>query len=375
MAGASAMSTTSTRPGHLFIGLKSGTTLDGLDAVLADLGTNPMTLASQWQAFPDDVKTELQALHVPGHDELDRTAQLGQRIAGLCAEAVTALLAQTGLRALAVRGIGCHGPTVRHQPALGYSLQVNNPSLLAELTGIPVVTDFRARDLAAGGQGGPLAAAFHATLFHHPEVHRAVVNIGGIANITDLPPKGKVIGFDCGPGNLLMDAWVKRHWGCDYDPGGSLSAQGRVLERMLQGLQAHPYYSRMPPKSAGRGDFSLDWVSGLAPANARPEDVLTTLLELTVRGIANAVRSYCAGAREIWLCGGGAHNLELRRRLATYLPNQRMGVTDELGVHVDWVEAFAYAWLAQSCLDGHAGNLPAVTGARGTRILGAIYPA
>lgn len=369
------MSITSTRAGHLFIGLKSGTSLDGLDAVLADLGPNPLILASQWQAFPEDIRAELLALQQPGQNELDHAAQLGQRLAGLYAEAVGALLAQTGVQATAVRGIGCHGQIVRHQPALGYSLQVNDPARLVELTDIPVVADFRARDLAAGGQGGPLAAAFHAALFRHPSVHRVLVNIGGIASLTDLPTGGRVTGFDCGPGSLLMDAWVKRNWGCDYDPGGSLSAQGRVHERLLQSLQAHPYYSRMPPKSAGRGDFSLDWLLGLVPASAKPEDVLATLLEFTVRGIANSVRSYSSGAREIWLCGGGAHNLELRRRLATYLPAQRMGVTDELGVHVDWVEAFAYAWLAQACLDGHAGNLPAVTGARGPRVLGAIYPA
>lgn len=369
------MSIAFTRTGNLFIGLKSGYSLDGLDAVLADLGSSPMILASQWQPFPEDMAAELAALQQPCQDELDRTEQLGQRMAGLYADAVGALLAQTGLKATAMRAIGSHGQIVRHQPARGYIREVNAPARLAELTGIPVVADFRARDLAAGGQGGPLAAGFHAALFRHPNVHRVVVNVGGVASLTDLPPSGRVGGFDCGPGTLLMDAWVKRHWGCDYDPGGSLSAQGRVLDRLLQSLQSNGYFSRQPPKSAGRGDFSPEWMLGMVPTSAGAEDVLTTLLEFTVRGIANSVRSYSAGAREIWLCGGGAHNLELRRRLAAYLPNLRMGVTDELGVHVDWVEAFAYAWLAQACLEGHAGNLPAVTGARGPRVLGTIYPA
>lgn len=368
------MSHAFTRTGNLFIGLKSGNSLDGLDAVLADLGASPMILASQWQAFPEDMAAELASLQQPCHDELDRIEQLGLRLAGLNADAVGALLAQTGVNATAIRAIGSHGQTVRHQPALGYSREVNAPARLVELTGIPVVADFRARDLAAGGQGGPLAAAFHAALFRHPGVHRVVINVGGIASLTDLPPSGRVSGFDCGPGTLLMDAWVKRNWGCDYDPGGSLSAQGRVLDRLLQSLQSNAYFSRPPPKCAGRADFAPDWMLAMVPASAKAEDVLATLLEFTVRGIANSVRSYSSGAREIWLCGGGAHNMELRRRLATYLPTLRMGVTDELGVHLDWVEAFAYAWLAQSCLEGRAGNLPAVTGARGPRVLGTIYP-
>lgn len=369
------MSDTQASTGLLYVGLMSGTSLDGVDAVLAELGNRPLILSSHWQAYPEDIKAELLALHRPGENELDRTARLSNRIASLYAEAVQAVLAQANVSTRRVRAIGCHGQTVRHQPARGYSLQLNNPALLAELTGITVVADFRGRDLAAGGQGGPLVPAFHAALFRRKDTHRVLVNLGGIASITDLPPGGPVIGFDCGPGNLLMDAWVKRHWGCDYDPGGNLSAQGRVLDKLLQALQAHPFLARKPPKSAGREEFDPAWLDALVPPAAQPEDVLSTLLELTVRGVANSVRSYCAGSREVWLSGGGAHNDELCRRLAGHLPNHRMGNTDELGVHVDWVESLACAWLAQQCLAGRVGNLAQVTGARGARILGAVYQA
>ncbi|HRH81289.1 MAG TPA: anhydro-N-acetylmuramic acid kinase [Thiobacillaceae bacterium] len=358
-----------------FIGLMSGTSLDGVNAVLAEMVPRPLILASLWLAYPEDIKAELLELQESGRHELARLGPLSNRIAGLYADAVHALLAQAGIQARVVRVIGSHGQAVRHQPSQGYSLQANNPALLAELTGIPVVTDFRSRDLAAGGQGGPLASAFHAAVFRQPGVHRAVANIGGIASLTYLPADGRVIGFDCGPGTLLLDTWVKRHWGCDYDPGGSLSAQGRVLDRLLQGFQSHPYFARTPPKSAGRQDFSIEWLDSHIPATAQPEDVLATLLELSVRAIANGVRGYCPGTREIWLCGGGAHNEELRRRLSAHLPGLRMGVTDELGVHVDWVETLACAWLARQCLAGHTGNLPQVTGARGARVLGALYPA
>lgn len=369
------MSDTQASAARYYIGLMSGTSLDGVNAVLAEMTPGPLILASLWLPYPEDIKTELLEMQAPGQDELARLGSLSNRIADLYAEVVHGLLAQAGIPARVVRAIGSHGQVVRHHPGQGYSLQANNPARLAEQTGIPVVADFRSRDLSAGGQGGPLAAAFHAAVFHRPGVHRVIVNIGGIASLTYLPADGRVIGFDCGPGTLLVDAWVKRHWGCDYDPGGSLSAQGRVLDRLLQGFQSHPYFARTPPKSAGRQDFPTQWLDSHIPAAAQPEDVLATLLELSVRAIANGVRGYCPGAREIWLCGGGAHNEELRRRLSAHLPGLRMGVTDELGVHVDWVETFACAWLARQCLAGHTGNLPQVTGARGARVLGALYPA
>ena len=358
----------------LYVGLMSGTSLDGVDAVLAEFEEEPALISGRWFAYPQELKQALLSLHRTGADELDRALRLGNHLADLYAAAVVGLLQQAGVPPERVRAIGCHGQTVRHQPALGYSLQINNPARLAERTGITVVADFRSRDIAAGGQGGPLLPAFHAARFRHPKLHRVIVNVGGIASLTDLPPEGRVIGFDCGPGNLLMDAWAKRHWGCDYDPGGGLAAQGKVQDRLLRDLLTHPFFSRSPPKCASREVFNQDWLGTHLRGDERPEDVLSTLLELTVRGIVHGVRQHCPGAQEVWLCGGGAHNEELLRRLGLHLPNLRVGTSAELGVTVDWVEAYAFAWLARQTLAGLPGNLPEATGAKGPRILGAIYP-
>ena len=358
----------------------SGTSLDGVDAALVDFsGASLSLLATHWLPYPDDLKTALLALHEPGPNELDQSCRLANRLADLYAETTHTVLAHAGVSSATVRAIGCHGQTVRHQPARGYTLQINNAARLAELTGITSVADFRSRDIAAGGQGAPLVPAFHARCFSAPHEYRVIVNIGGISNLTALPSEGHeygpVRGWDCGPGNLLMDAWTRRCFGYDYDAGGAIAARGHIDAALLSRMLAHPFLSAPPPKSTGREDFSLDWLLTLIQTKVPPEDVLTTLTELTARGIADAIKQHCPGMQAAYLCGGGAHNQTLSTRLSALLPAARVEPTDRLGIAVDWVEAAAFAWLAKRTLEGKSGNLPAVTGAHGERILGAIYPA
>jgi anhydro-N-acetylmuramic acid kinase len=250
-----------------------------------------------------------------------------------------------------------------------------NGALLAELSGIRVVCDFRSRDIAAGGEGAPLVPAFHRAVFAHPERSRAIVNIGGIANITHLPPGGTVTGFDCGPGNVLMDGWIAAHRDLPYDAGGDWAAQGEFLPELLQRLLGNEFFDRPPPKSTGRDMFNLLALRRLLAGNERPVDVQATLCELTAAAIARALDRHCADAKEVYLCGGGARNTRLLDRLAALLPGRRLGLTDALGIAAESVEAAAFAWLAQRTLAAEPGNLPEVTGARGSRVLGAVYPA
>jgi anhydro-N-acetylmuramic acid kinase len=370
------VATTSLPLTDLYLGLMSGTSLDGVDAALVDFAQpRPNLLTTCWLPYPDEIKTALLALHEPGPNELDQSCCLANQLAELYAEATQAALAQAKIKATAVRAIGCHGQTVRHQPARGYTLQINNAARLVELTGITTVADFRSRDIAAGGQGAPLVPAFHAHCFGAPEEHRVIVNIGGISNLTDLPPGGLVRGWDCGPGNLLMDAWTRRSFGCAYDAGGAIAARGRLDATLLSRLLAHPFLSAAPPKSTGREDFSLEWLLALTTHDAAAEDILASLTEFTAQSIAEAISAHCPGTQAVYLCGGGAHNQTLVSRLASFLPAVPIKPTDSLGIAVDWVEAAAFAWLAKRTLEGHSGNLPAVTGARGERVLGAIYPA
>ncbi|MBI5938780.1 MAG: anhydro-N-acetylmuramic acid kinase [Betaproteobacteria bacterium] len=359
---------------QLYIGLMSGTSLDGVDAVIVPLPGSTL-IAEHWLAYPDSLKQALLALHEPTGNELDRAARLANQLSETYADTVKQLLAKAGFDAANIRAIGCHGQTVRHRPADGYTLQLVNAARLAELTGITVVCDFRSRDIAAGGQGAPLVPAFHAAVFGSPELARVIVNIGGIANLTYLSPGKAVTGFDCGPGNMLMDAWVRRHWRQAYDDGGLLASQGEVLPALLERLLAHPFLSAMPPKSAGREEFNLAWLDGMLSGQEVPADVLRSLLELTAEAIARDIRRHCGDAREVYLCGGGARNRLLRGTLANKLGGLHVGLSDDLGVPADWVEAMAFAWLASKTLNGEPGNLPEVTGAAGPRVLGAIYPA
>lgn len=360
---------------EFYLGIMSGTSLDGIDVALVDLTTAPALLASHFQPYPPALVTTLLDLHTPGLDELHRAQLATRQLAHGYADAVRTLLRQTGVEAHQVRAIGCHGQTIRHQPQQGYSLQLNNGALLAELSGIAVVCDFRARDLAAGGQGAPLVPAFHDRVLRHSGIHRAILNIGGIANLTDLAPDRPTTGFDCGPGNLLMDAWIARHRGVAYDADGAWANSGKVLPALLQSLLAEPYFASPPPKSTGRDLFNLDWLESRLNGDETAEDVQATLLALTADSIAMAVRSHCAGTEELYLCGGGAHNGALTDRLRAALPRCSIRNTEVLGIAADWMEATAFAWLAQQALRLQPANLPAVTGARHPCILGAIYPA
>jgi anhydro-N-acetylmuramic acid kinase len=359
-------------PQH-FVGLMSGTSLDGVDAALVDFEATPGRLvAHHFVPFPEDVRGAALALCTPGPDELDRAGSLANRIAVLYAEAVEALLAKTGRPPVAA--VGAHGQTVRHRPERGYTIQLLNASLLAERTGLRVVADLRSRDMAAGGQGAPLVPAYHAACFARTDRHRVIANIGGIANVTDLAPARAVTGFDTGPGNVLLDLWAHEHLGTRYDAGGAWAASGRVVETLLASMLAEPYFALTPPKSTGRELFHRGWMDRFDLRAAAPEDVQATLAALTARTIAQAVRRDCSGADEVLACGGGAHNAAVMTALAAALPGTRVATTAEAGADPDWVEAMAFAWLAREALAERPGNLPSVTGAAGPRVLGAIYP-
>ena len=361
---------------ELYVGLMSGTSLDGVDAVLADLSMDrPRMVGHRHRDFAPSLRIELLALNQSAGDELRRAALAANDLAREYASVVNTLLAQYSVNARTVNAVGCHGQTVRHQPADGYTIQLVNASLLAELTGTKVICDFRARDIAAGGQGAPLVPAFHRAVFASPDKHRVIVNIGGIANLTDLPPAAAVTGFDCGPGNLLLDAWVQQHLKQPFDRHGAWARTGKVIPELLAGLLADDYFRRPPPKSTGRDTFSSDWLTPRLTGTDKPADVQATLLALTATCIAEAIGKFCAGAQEVFVCGGGARNGALRELLSAQLAPRDVAATDLLGISAEQVEALAFAWLARQTLQSLPGNLPSVTGARGARVLGAIYPA
>lgn len=356
---------------ELYVGLMSGTSVDAVDAALVDLsGATPVTAGFASEPIPAALRSALLALQAPGDDELDRAARARVELTRLYAQVARHLI---GGRAAAVRAIGAHGQTVRHRPDLGYTLQLIDGALLAELAGTAVVCDFRSADLAAGGQGAPLVPAFHSAVFAHPSRRRAVVNIGGIANLSLLAPGEPVRGFDCGPGNVLLDGWCEAHTGEHFDRDGRWAASGKPDARLLDALLAEPYFARQPPKSTGRDLFDLAWLRRALPPSLAPQDVQATLVELTARTIADAARAF--GADEVLLCGGGANNATLVGRLSAMLAPADVASTARLGVDPQAVEAIAFAWLAARRVAGLPGNLPAVTGARGPRQLGALYPA
>ncbi|MDR3005114.1 MAG: anhydro-N-acetylmuramic acid kinase [Acidovorax sp.] len=370
---------------ELFIGLMSGTSLDGVDGVLVDLHQGLRVLRHASCGFDSTLRAELLALNSPdGKDELHRAALAANALTASYAKVVQQLLADSGVAASQVRAIGAHGQTVRHRPQMfdgtGYTLQLNAPALLAERSGITVVADLRSRDVAAGGQGAPLVPAFHHNVFGRPGETVLVLNIGGIANLSVLGADGSVLGFDCGPGNALMDGWCQRHTGQSYDDGGRWAASGRVLPTLLQRLQTEAFFAQQPPKSTGRDLFHADWLEAHLCAlpeasQAAPADIQATLTELTAASCADAVRRWGRGGTQLLVCGGGALNTYLMQRIAALLPGVAVGSTAERGLPPLEVEAAAFAWLAGQCLLGLPGNLPAVTGARGPRVLGAIYPA
>lgn len=364
------------QPEELYVGLMSGTSLDGVDAVLVDLSQpSPKLLAKYYLPLGDALKSDLLALHQPDHNELHQAQIAGNQLARLYAEAIHPLLSQTGIAAARISAIGCHGQTIRHCPEHGYTLQIGNAALLVELTGIAVINDFRSRDIAAGGQGAPLVPAFHDKIFRHPAIHRVIVNIGGISNLTNLPPHDHTSGFDCGPGNLLMDAWCARHTGKPFDTGGAWASSGKILPALLGRMLDEPFFALLPPKSSGRDLFNIAWLENKLRGDEAAEDVQATLLELTCSTIAQAILQYCGSVPEIYLCGGGAHNLTLCNRLAALLPDSSVQTTDTLDVDGDYLEAIAFAWLAQQTLHRKPANLPLVTGASHSCVLGAIHPA
>ena len=361
--------------GPLVVGLMSGTSLDGVDAVLVDFSAGqPHTLATFWLPYPAAVRQQALQLQAAQHDEIHSAALFANELARCYAEAVRQVLTGAGVDAAQVAAIGCHGQTIRHQPAAGYSVQLNNPALLAELSGIAVVADFRSRDIAAGGQGAPLVPAFHAAVFGDPQRHRIILNVGGMANLTDLNPGQTVRGFDCGPGNLLLDAWIERHKGQRYDDAGRWANEGQVLAGLLHSLLDEAFFATSPPKSCGRDEFNMAWLDSHLAGRERPEDVQATLLELTASSATTAIGRWCGKPDELFVCGGGARNPALMARLQHHLPDCPVAGTGALGQPADWVEAVAFAWLAWRTLHGQPGNLAEVTGARGPRILGAIYP-
>ncbi|MEO9078228.1 MAG: anhydro-N-acetylmuramic acid kinase [Rhodanobacter sp.] len=364
----------------LYIGLISGTSADSIDAVLVRFRHGlPQTLASHAHPWPASLRERMLAL---AQDEatldLDAWGRLDVEIGHQFADAASQLLAQSGTSATAVRAIGSHGQTLRHRPGGDYpfTLQAGDPNVIAERCRIDVVADFRRADVAAGGQGAPLLPALHAMLLAVPGRTRVVLNLGGIANVTVLRADGSVGGFDTGPANGLLDAWCQRHLGESFDRDGAFGASGQVLPGLLDAMLADPYFALPPPKSTGREYFHLEWLAAQTPLTSlNPADVQATLLELTSRSIAAAIEEYATTADEVIVCGGGVHHPLLMRRLGELLAPRTLHCTSAYGIDPDFLEATAFAWLARQRLLKLPGNLPAVTGARGPRVLGAIYSA
>ena len=361
-----------------YAGVMSGTSLDGVDAVIADFAPGNRqvcaTLGAAHLPFPPALHDELSALQKPGVDEIARGARAANALADLYAQAIAEAIDDAALDVRDIAAAGVHGQTVRHRPAEGWTVQLNNAARVAERTGLTVVADFRSRDVAAGGQGAPLVPAFHRALFGVDGVHRVIVNIGGIANITDLPPDGTVRGFDTGPGNALIDLWHARHRGGACDFHGAWAASGKVDTSLLARLTADPYFAAPPPKSTGRDLFNAAWLDDKVQGpTLSTRDVQATLTALSAHAIADAIRTHAPRATEVIVAGGGAHNGTLMEMLARGVAPRTLRTSTALGVDVEHVEALAFAWLARAALREEAGNLPAVTGARGPRVLGAIY--
>lgn len=367
----------------LLVGLMSGTSVDSVDAALVKMDDREVSLIDCLELpIPADIRDEIAALSHSGDAEIERLGRLDRRLGSLFGKACLQLLSQARVNAAEVRVIGCHGQTIRHRPPSAaesgdpaFTLQIGDPNTIAEMTGICTVADFRRRDIAAGGEGAPLVPAFHAAIFAKPGCNRAIVNIGGIANIT-LLRESETNGFDCGPGNTLLDHWAQRQLGQAYDLNGNWAAEGAVDAILLERLLSHPYFAQPAPKSTGKESFNLQWLdTELEQAgDINPQDVQATLAEFTAAGICDAISAQPQAVDEVYICGGGAANVDLMRRIYERIQPVYLGTTSELGCDPAWVEAAAFAWLAQRTLAGLSGNLPAVTGAAGERVLGAIYP-
>ncbi|MEQ3631714.1 anhydro-N-acetylmuramic acid kinase [Thalassolituus sp.] len=356
----------------LCIGLMSGTSADGMDACLVDISNDSIKLVDAiCLNYPHDVTRRLRDIALSEHLLINDIATLDQQLASYAVSAVQALLKKANIKAEDVMVIGSHGHTLRHQAQPnGFSWQLGNPSYIAEHCRIDCVADFRRRDIAAGGQGAPLVPAFHQFALKQL-APCAVVNIGGIANITVVDDV--LIGFDTGPGNALMDEWCLQNWNTVCDQGGNKAASGQVIEDLLDRWLAHPYFSAPAPKSTGRELFNLTSLGELNHYCA--EDIAATLTEFTARSIALAVTHFAQNCRHVMICGGGVHNANLMHRLSLALPTHKIESTSEVGIDPDWMEAMAFAWLGWRTINGLPGNIPSVTGAAGERILGGIYKA
>ncbi len=363
----------------------SGTSLDGIDAVLAKIGSEgeASAITAHSTPFAPELRKALFELQSPRENELHREKQAGNALALAYAAAVKELLNKAGIQSAEITAIGAHGQTIRHQPDFGelaYTHQTLNPALLAEKTGIDVIADFRSRDLAAGGHGAPLVPAFHAQQFRSSE-NLAILNLGGIANLTLLPKNGEVTGFDYGPGNMLMDAWIFEHQGNAFDKNGNWANQGNVIPALLEKLLADPFFSKSPPKSTGRDDFHLGWLQErLGKENYPLEDVQATLLDLTAQSAIEALTRHAPQTQKLIVCGGGARNTALMSSLKLkgeelFKHPLEIITSDAAGIDPQLVEGLAFAWLAWAYQQKRPANLPAVTGAKGPRILGACYPA
>jgi anhydro-N-acetylmuramic acid kinase len=368
----------------LYVGLMSGTSVDAIDSALVRCSNHTVEiLATHQHAIPPEIKQRIAAISHSGSDEIERMGILDRELGLLFAEATKQLLTVAKTNPVQVRAIGSHGQTIRHRPpsaaarsAESFSLQIGDPNTIAEHTGITTVADFRRRDIAAGGEGAPLAPAFHAAAFATPGVNRAIVNIGGLANVSFLEGTELRIGFDTGPGNTLLDHWILSHRGESYDRNGQWSKTGQVDQALLGKLLAHSYFNKVGPRSTGKEEFNLAWLdSRLTELDSiTPVDVQATLVELTSTSITRAIRNSPLNVSEIYICGGGSHNSHLMQRLTEQLTPATVASTSAIGMHPDWVEAATFAWLASRTIEGLAGNSPAVTGAAGARILGGIYP-
>jgi anhydro-N-acetylmuramic acid kinase len=362
----------------------SGTSVDAIDAAVFSVNPDETRLLHCRESpIQREIQDQVATISHSGSEEIERMGRLDRALGELFARATIELLDEAGLDRESIRAIGSHGQTIRHRPASRgetrhpFTLQIGDPNTIAELTGITTVADFRRRDIAAGGEGAPLAPAFHASAFARAGCNRAIVNIGGIANASLLAGEKLVAGFDTGPGNTLLDQWITRHQGLGYDRDGAWSGSGCVAQALLQDLMAHPYMVLDGPRSTGKEDFNLTWLDTvLQQHHGLPaQDVQATLAQFTALSISAALERCALDIEEVYVCGGGAHNADLMGRLAGSLAQgQRLGSTEQLGIHPDWVEAATFAWLAQRTLAGLAGNAEAVTGAQGPRVLGAIYP-
>ncbi|MRX28273.1 anhydro-N-acetylmuramic acid kinase [Kangiella sp. HZ709] len=361
-----------------FIGLMSGTSVDGVDAVLCDIQDNSIKLIeSLCLPIAEPLQNKIHAIASSQyqHDPIEMMGHLDVEIGDLLAQAVAALLEKTSIAPSEITAIGSHGQTIRHIPnhVQAFTLQIGDPNIIAAKTGIDVVADFRRRDMALGGQGAPLVPAFHHSIFKDAASNRVIVNLGGIANITLLTNNSDVIGYDTGPANTLMDQWIKLHKNQSFDPNGDWAKSGQLDGHLLEAMLGDPYFTQAAPKSTGREYFNLGWLNQFDLDSTEAADVQRTLLELTAQTLSDSIDNHLDSG-EIYLCGGGVHNEYLAERIQTLIPSFTVQSTYQLGVDPDWVEAMAFAWLAERTINRKAGNLAAVTGASQDTILGAIYP-